>query len=317
MTVKVSCLVSVYNGIDFVYGCLNDLVNQTLFKQGQAEIVIVDSASSDNIWGIVERFKTDFPNIQYVRTDNRETLYAAWNRAIDLSKGEYLTNSNTDDRHKDNFLEKLSDNLDKFSAIDLVYADVYQSEVANQTFNEAKNAAVLKYPQFCFFDVLFHFQFGCQPMWRRTLHEHIGKFNPLMKAAGDWDFNFRFNLAGKIAKHIGGIYGLFYKNPNSLSVINNASAVEQSELRVKYITHENIIRLLELDNFDVKSNENKSDALCQLAIKALRLQLPWEHDQVFSDVGLAKAFFETALQINPSNQNASEGIKQCQKLIEA
>jgi hypothetical protein len=315
MTFKVSCLVSVYNGIDFVYGCLNDLVNQSLYKQGKAEIIIVDSASSDNIWGIVERFKKDFPNIQYVRTDDRETLYAAWNRAVELSKGQYLTNANTDDRHKDDFLQVLSDNLDKFLDVDLVYSDVYQSEVANQTFNESSNSVTLKYPQFSFSDVLFHFQFGCQPMWRRSLHDKIGMFDPSMKAAGDWDFNFRFNLAGRVARHVGGVYGLFYKNPNSVSVVNNASTVEQSQLRTKYITYENIIRLLELDKVDVKTNDSKSEALCELALKALRMRLPWEHDQIFSDVGLAKAFFETALQLNPNNLKASEGINQCQKLI--
>jgi glycosyltransferase involved in cell wall biosynthesis len=41
--IKVSAIVSLYNAAEFVEGCLEDLVQQTLFKSGALEIVVVDS----------------------------------------------------------------------------------------------------------------------------------------------------------------------------------------------------------------------------------------------------------------------------------
>ena len=46
---------------------------------------------------IVGEFQKRYSNITYHRTE-RETLYAAWNRAIGLARGRYVANANCEQR---------------------------------------------------------------------------------------------------------------------------------------------------------------------------------------------------------------------------
>ncbi|MGL5509063.1 MAG: glycosyltransferase, partial [Microcoleaceae cyanobacterium] len=46
--IKVSAIVSTYNSEAFFAGCLEDLVNQTLYQTGELEIIIIDSNSKEN-----------------------------------------------------------------------------------------------------------------------------------------------------------------------------------------------------------------------------------------------------------------------------
>ena len=79
-------------------GRLENLTSQTLFLRGRTEIIVIDSASSQNEKAIVQDFQKEHDNISYFRTSQRESLYKAWNRAIKIAAGEYITNANTDDR---------------------------------------------------------------------------------------------------------------------------------------------------------------------------------------------------------------------------
>lgn len=55
--IKVSAIVSTYNSERFIQGCLEDLVNQTLYEKGELEIIVVDSGSEQNERAIVEKFQ--------------------------------------------------------------------------------------------------------------------------------------------------------------------------------------------------------------------------------------------------------------------
>jgi transposase len=118
---KVTAIVSTYSVERFMRGCLENLVAQTIFPV--IEVIIVDAASPQNERSIVEEFQQRYPNIRYLRTDQREPLYAAWNRAIRLARGEYLTNANTDDRHAPHALETVARALDAHPEAGVAYAN--------------------------------------------------------------------------------------------------------------------------------------------------------------------------------------------------
>ena len=104
--ILVSAIVSTYNSERFMQQCLEDLERQTIADQ--LEIIVIDSCSTENEGSIVKEFQSRFHNIVYLRTDQRERLYTAWNRAVAMAKGKYLTNANTDDRHHPSSFEKLA-----------------------------------------------------------------------------------------------------------------------------------------------------------------------------------------------------------------
>lgn len=281
---RVSAIVSLYNSLEFVKGCLDDLTEQSLFKRGQLEVVIIDSNSPQDEYQIVERYTKRYPEqVVYVRTAERETLYQAWNRAIGIAHGDYITNANSDDRHHPEAIEIMGLALDRHPEIDLVYADVYESTVANQTFFENSRLARYSYPTFFAPESLLFYQFGCQPMWRKSLHSRVGYFSNDLRAAGDWDFCVRFALAGLRALHIPQPLGCFLNRPSSLSLQDSTSSREQMMVKDRYLSLDNIILLYHKEGWRVDSPEAKARALTDFAIRASSMALPWTPGRTYQE----------------------------------
>jgi glycosyltransferase involved in cell wall biosynthesis len=154
----VSAIVSTFNSERFFRGCIEDLLRQTLFGQGRLEIVVVDSGSEQGEGTMVRRFQEDFPNIVYRRTE-RESLYAAWNRAVGLARGRYLTAANTDDRHRVDALETMARVLES-TEVGLVYSDVLVTQVANETFEHNTAETVWQLPDHSLRQALVHCPYG-------------------------------------------------------------------------------------------------------------------------------------------------------------
>lgn len=298
----VSAIVSTYNSKKFIQGCLEDLLAQSLYKKGLLEIVVIDSASFEDEQSIVNNYIKNFKNISYFRLDNRVTLYEAWNIGIEKANGDFITNANADDRHHPECLEILHSELEKNINIDLVYADVFATKTPNLNFENITNQKRYNYKSYFAPDSLLHYQFGCQPMWRKSAHKKIGFFNPLLKAAGDYEFNLRFALKGLKALHIQKTLGLFLENKTSISLKDSSSIDEQAKLRSEYISVDNILKLYENEGFDISSSKQKANVLHNLSLKALNFRLPWEPGGDFFDIDLAICCLNGAL----NNYNQSQ-----------
>lgn len=211
-TPLVSAVVSTYNSEAFIRGCLEDLLSQTLHQRGELEIIVVDSASPQNEGAIVREFQARSPHIRSIRTDARETIYQAWNRGIRAATGRYVTNANTDDRHRADALEVMARELDANPAVALVYGDVFVTAFPNQTFADHVRCGYHIRPDYAPEIMLSGCHMGPQPMWRRAVHDRIGWFSEELKSAGDYEFWCRLALASPL-KHIPQFLGLYYENP--------------------------------------------------------------------------------------------------------
>ena len=212
---KVSAIVSTYNSADFMRDCLHDLVEQTLYKKGELEIIVIDSASEQKEKAIVQEFQAKYPNIIYHTTPNRETLYAAWNRGIKMSSGTYITNANTDDRHRPDALEVMANYLDRHSETSLVYADQLITALANDTWATTQAKQRWNWPTCNYSDLEQRCIIGSQPMWRKSLHETYGYFRPEFTSAGDYEFWLRIGKTENIFR-LPEILGLYYDNHQGL-----------------------------------------------------------------------------------------------------
>ncbi len=213
---KVSAIVSTYNSEEFMRGCLRDLVEQTLYQQGELEIIIIDSNSRQNEREIVEEFQSNYPNISYERTLETEPLYTAWNRAIAKANGNYITNANTDDRHRFDMLAVMADYLDTHTEIGLVYADQLISTVANDTFATTQAERKWNWPTYTYEQMQRGCCVGSQPMWRKSLHDKHGYFREDFHCCGDYEFWLRLGDRGVQMALIPEILGLYYFNPQGL-----------------------------------------------------------------------------------------------------
>lgn len=231
-TPKVSAIVSTYKSEQFISGLLDDLLNQTIGDE--LEIIVIDSGSPENEGEIVKAYQQKHSNIVYVRTE-RETVYAAWNRGIELARGTYLTNANTDDRRKSDMYEILSDYLDEHPEYDLVYSDCLITKEPNETFERNSANGMYKFMEHnrqLLLDGMCYV--GPMPMWRKNVHEKVGLFDPNFVTSGDLEFWVRLSEVFNLKK-FNQMLGLYMKREDSIEHSNlEAKALENKIISYKY-----------------------------------------------------------------------------------
>ncbi len=89
---KISIIITVYNGEEFLKECINSLINQT-YKN--IEIVVVDDGSTDNTEAIIKSY-TD-PRIVYYKNSENQKTYESVCRAFEFASGDYITFCDADD----------------------------------------------------------------------------------------------------------------------------------------------------------------------------------------------------------------------------
>jgi glycosyltransferase involved in cell wall biosynthesis len=227
----ITAIVSTYCAERFIRGCLDDLVSQTIFPE--MEVLVIDSGSPQDESTICRQYAERYPQIRLVRTE-REPLYVAWNRAIGLARGTYLTNANTDDRHRPDFAEVMVGMLERNRDAALAYADQYVSEIENETFAEceARGARRLRFPDFTPTGLMLWCITGSQPVWRRALHEEVGMFDPRYSIAADYDMWVRIGATYDLL-HVNTVLGAFYDSPGTLSGSNNRLKRDLESLALK------------------------------------------------------------------------------------
>jgi glycosyltransferase involved in cell wall biosynthesis len=229
----VTAIVSAYQATRFLRGCLEDLLAQTLHASGRLEIVVVDTGSPEDEGAIVREFLPRSPHLRYLRSEDRRTLYAAWNLGVLAARGRYLTNANADDRHRPDALERLAAALDAAPEVGLVYADSLVSTVANDTFATATSRRRMAWGPFSYPALRRQCFMGPHPMWRRELHERFGLFDAAFSSAGDWEFWVRVGRAVRMEK-VDDCLGLYYLNPQGLEHGSDRAGAEAGLVRRRY-----------------------------------------------------------------------------------
>jgi glycosyltransferase involved in cell wall biosynthesis len=305
--ILVSAIVSTYKSERFILGCMEDLVGQTLFTRGQMEIVVVDSNSPENEGAVVREFQRRHKNIVYIRTDERETLYAAWNRGIGASRGKFISNANTDDRHRPNALELMALALEDEPGMGLVYGDCYLSTIPNEPFVRNSGKRMYLYPEFFAPAALLHYQLGPQPMWRRTVHESIGGFDGTMRAAGDYDFNLRF--AQKLsARHLPVALGSYLAHEAAISFADDTMQRETQEIAKRFQNDATIEALYAKAGIRAKTSQEKALIHLDLGMRAVRYLPPWKEGKPEANPALAAKCFLRSLELNPQQPRAFNNL---------
>ena len=237
---KVSALVSTYNSSAYLAGCLEDLINQTLYQKNLLEIIVIDSGSEENEGEVVRLFQKQYTNIKYLRTENRKSLYEAWNQGIQDAEGLYLCNANTDDRHDEECLERLSNALDEDGKISLAYGNIDKVFSLEPSVKDEKKTPC---PSQDFFpaSLFVHYPYGAQPMWRAEIHRKVGFFNSKYEVLGDYEFALRLVSNGLISAFIPEAKGEMLWLPGALSR-RDSKVYEERDVLLLSMRNEHMIQ---------------------------------------------------------------------------
>ena len=227
----ISVIVSSYCAEAFMQECLEDLERQTMSRH--MEIIVVDAASPENERAIVAAFQERDTNITYLRTPTRIGVYAAWNMALKLATGTYVTPFSTNDRLRPDAYEILARALDEHPDVALVYGDTYLTPHPHQTFEHHQREGVWTWPEYSYRDLCRRCLVGPHPMWRRSVHQEIGLFDESFVALGDQDFWLRLGASRRLL-HISEVTGLYWRSSEGLSNKPEIANPEESRLRARY-----------------------------------------------------------------------------------
>lgn len=273
-TPAVSAIVSIYDAGQDIAGCLNSLINQTLFKSNRLEIILIDAASPGGEKQLIDPFLKKYPHqFIYWQSPVRINLYEAWNKGAQIARGPHLTNANTDDRHEENCLERLCKALEQDSSLSMVYGHQKLTSERTFSFNDVSARAFSISPRFFAPSCLIAHPCGCHPMWKKSVHVDVGGFDESFSIIGDYDFTLRVAHEGKI-KRIDDAWSLFTQRDHALSSQNRE--LEYQELRNRYFTQDTIHRLYEREGWTMASSEQLQRVYRDLFIRSLAYYHIWE-----------------------------------------
>ena len=260
---RVSALISAYYcGFDMMMGMFEDLYNQT---QPPQMIVAYQEGSEEQkaCLMVQENVPDDMKKyLTLINTgDKVPTIYDAWNTCLQHATGKYITNCNTDDRHNERYMEVMANILDGNHKVDVVYADTYVTWKPNQRYDEfieeMKELPGLAPGRVQDKPGLFQWRdhnpsilvegcyLGPQPMWRYSLHQKHGSFDPSFEVSGDYDFWVRCAKEDNYL-HIPTPLGLYLASPTGKEIANpEIKYYEDQRVKAKNMSRDIQIRPLD------------------------------------------------------------------------
>lgn len=114
---RFSVIVPVYNVEKYLAKCLDSIINQT---DQDFELIVVNDGTKDNSQSIIDEYVEKYPSKVKSFIKENGGLSDARNYGVERAKGEYIVFVDSDDYINEKLLEKLSEEIDKYTDIDVI-----------------------------------------------------------------------------------------------------------------------------------------------------------------------------------------------------
>ena len=225
-----------FKGEAYIQGYLEDMVNQTIFKE--VFFYILDCNSPHAEFSAIEQF-LGYSNIHYKRLDSDPGLYEAWNICCKSASTDLVGNWNVDDRKSPWSLEALRQPFILDASLDISYGPTFVSDKPNESWSEIRGSSVFPCNETRRWeDLIFNNNPHCMPVWKKSIHDRFGYFDTSYKTAADSDMWIRAVKGGAKIKKINDIVGIYFDNPCGRSTnpeTLNEMLGEVHEMRGKHL----------------------------------------------------------------------------------
>ena len=191
---KVSVLMSVYNGSQYLAESIESILEQTF---GNFEFVIINDCSTDNTEAILARYAEQDERIKLFTNDKNLGLTKSLNKGLNLAKGEYIARQDADDVSLPKRLEKQVALLDKEPEVVLVSCDIEVIDAEGYFVKYEKRSC----PRFWVaWYLMFYNHIGghSQVVFRRKSAIELGGYCENYRYAQDYEFWCRLIKVGEI-----------------------------------------------------------------------------------------------------------------------
>jgi cellulose synthase/poly-beta-1,6-N-acetylglucosamine synthase-like glycosyltransferase len=214
-TPRISVLISSYGNARFVDKKLAEIQAQTTFPD--CEFLFIETASPERERELFAPFCNAHSNCRVIATDERKSLYQAWNIGWREARAPFICYSNMDDAMHPRLLDEVA------TAMARERWDACTVLIAKQSMDERWNdwARADRLP--------LSTRPGPFTAWRRELSETLGWFDERFLVAGDKEFWGRLTSGRLRVGLVPKVLYLYTRNPDSLSRSARQSEQWQAE----------------------------------------------------------------------------------------
>lgn len=131
---KISVIIPVYNVEDYLYVCINSILNQSY---QDFEIICIDDNSTDSSLDILEYFTKKDSRIKLLKNNSNMGVGYSRNRGLDVAKGKYISFLDGDDWFSPNAFEILIEKVEKDNLDLLLFKNIVYYEEPTEFGNES------------------------------------------------------------------------------------------------------------------------------------------------------------------------------------
>ena len=205
---RISVLMSVYNGADTLEKAINSILEQTYQN---IEFIICDDASTDETWGIIQRYKEKDQRILCFQNQQNVGLGASLNRCFARSTGQFIARQDADDISDADRLERTISFLLSSSA---PYA-----ACGVRVFDNEGIWSVRQYPQVITKHTIAQKNPFFHPtmLFHRSVFEQVNGYSETAETrrTEDYDLVMRLAAAGMIGQNLQEILSSVYEPENA------------------------------------------------------------------------------------------------------
>lgn len=172
-SLQISVIVPLYNHQKYIGRCIRSLINQSLSRE-KYEIIVIDDGSTDDSVAALSPYRE---NIVFLKNEKNLGLPATLNKAIRISRGQYIVRVDSDDFVHSEYLNILYLFLTLNHSLDAVACDYL---VVDEKQDATTKLSCDEYP------------IGCGIMFRRDHLIEVGLYNPEFLRHEDRELRERF-----------------------------------------------------------------------------------------------------------------------------
>ena len=218
---KLSILLVVLNNKVFIAQAMDNFLAQSC---PDAELLVMDGASTDGTLSIIQDYAMRFSNIRYV-SEKDAGQSDAMNKGLRIANGEFVSFLNVDDYYSEGVLNEVVGLLHADASIDFITGNCNVWDAQGELIYLNRPTPIEKH------HVLSGYHFPVNPtayFYRRSIHEKVGLYNEKNHYNMDLEFIIQTVLQYKIT-YVDRIWGNFRMLPNSKTFSDQST--KQLEIR--------------------------------------------------------------------------------------
>ena len=204
---KLSILLVVLNNKAFIAQAMDNFLAQSC---PDAELLVMDGASTDGTLSIIQDYAARYPSIRYV-SEKDAGQSDAMNKGLRIANGEFVSFLNVDDYYSEGVLNEVVGLLHADASIDFITGNCNVWDAQGELIYINRPTPIEKH------HVLSGYHFPVNPtayFYRKSIHEKIGFYNEKNHYNMDLEFIIQTVLQYKIT-YVDRIWGNFRMLPNT------------------------------------------------------------------------------------------------------